>query len=699
MATESNDAMVDKLIEQGRLKTPALIKAMKTVDRAFFLPDELKADAHNDTPLRITYMEGFVHQSAPHMYAIVMEHLSVQPGHVVLNVGSGTGYLSTMLAWFAGAGGTSHGIEQYESNVAFARDHAMAALQSIKDITVPLTFFAGNIFDLDTATNIQYDRIYVGANCAPSQVSFFHPLLKEGGVLLVPSDGKMLKQTRHGDEIVSEGVLGVRFAELAQPEAGDSKFTCLTRTAYSEQQTKHKKQARVGYELTQASIDAGEVSGADVVTVIADGSGGGVYDSLYATVEGFISPLCKLLMVNGLEKFFTCFEAEEVTLENAKYLDAPSLQQLGIPLGPRMHMLALFRNEVTVTEAGASSAGSYEVMAVAPPPPTKAACTYRSVRGTCTITFVQAASGMVFCPRHCCKTEGCFKSKTSADQFCSIHNGADTSSSQAPHQIDLEIGLEKYVAGINSVRLGQPKEAALGLPDFMGVDDATIASFMMDPEGSIVREFSSNGSEKDKEHLRKVLSGTFDDGVTIDQLVEHKNAKLGKLRRHHVLALRMYTTNSFHCFNDPLRKNPPTRPHPFAASVYFASEGIKRLRAVAASQPDANVPIVFWRGMKDVSLTMEFLKKGGTEFACMSTTASEDVASKFAQSKCPLIFKFESSSFMSRGANVGFLSVYPEEKEFLYPPLTYLRSIKAEHQKIGKNGVMALVATVEPIFP
>ena len=36
---------------------------------------------------------------------------------------------------------------------------------------------------------------------------------------------------------------------------------------------------------------------------------------------------------------------------------------------------------------------------------------------------------------------------------------------------------------------------------------------------------------------------------------------------------------------------------------------------------------------------MEFMAQGGTEFACMSTTASQEVAAKFAISKCPLIFK------------------------------------------------------------
>ena len=103
----------------------------------------------------------------------------------------------------------------------------------------------------------------------------------------------------------------------------------------------------------------------------------------------------------------------------------------------------------------------------------------------------------------------------------------------------------------------------------------------------------------------------------------HPHAQMAKLGRHHILALRLYTTDSYSKINDPLRKDPPDRPHPFAATTFFISEGIKMLRAVAAQMPDAYTERIYWRGMKDLGLTMEFMQKGGTEFACMSTSASQ----------------------------------------------------------------------------
>ena len=113
------------------------------------------------------------------------------------------------------------------------------------------------------------------------------------------------------------------------------------------------------------------------------------------------------------------------------------------------------------------------------------------------------------------------------------------------------------------------------------------------------------------------------------------------------------------------------------------------LRAVAASLPDAHETRIYWRGMRDIGLTMEFMQKGGT-------SASKDVATNFAASALPLIFKFETKDFTSRGADISFLSVYPAEKEALYPPLTYLRAVKTEKETLGS--IDMLVATVEPVF-
>ena len=55
----------------------------------------------------------------------------------------------------------------------------------------------------------------------------------------------------------------------------------------------------------------------------------------------------------------------------------------------------------------------------------------------------------------------------------------------------------------------------------------------------------------------------------------------------------------------------------------------------------------------------------------MSTTEDLNVATDYAMSEMPLLFRFEARG-RSKGVDIGFLSLYPREKEVLYPALTGL---------------------------
>ena len=79
-----------------------------------------------------------------------------------------------------------------------------------------------------------------------------------------------------------------------------------------------------------------------------------------------------------------------------------------------------------------------------------------------------------------------------------------------------------------------------------------------------------------------------------------------------------------------------------------------------------------WRGMRQVRTSAEFESVGGSELGVMSTTSILDVAVKYAASEKPLLLKLSSSSFMNRGASLEFLSAFPTESEYVYPPLTFL---------------------------
>ena len=61
-----------------------------------------------------------------------------------------------------------------------------------------------------------------------------------------------------------------------------------------------------------------------------------------------------------------------------------------------------------------------------------------------------------------------------------------------------------------------------------------------------------------------------------------------------------------------------------------------------------------------------------------------------------LLFKLTTSSFLERGADLQFLSAFPGEVEFLYPPLTFLDPTGCEEVIETDCGIKYTVVEVQP---
>jgi len=87
--------VVESLIFMGYLRNPRVIKALLAVPREEFVPDHLRSYAYMDSPLPVGYGQTI---SAIHMVAIMTEELNPEPGDLVLEVGTGSGYQAAVLA-------------------------------------------------------------------------------------------------------------------------------------------------------------------------------------------------------------------------------------------------------------------------------------------------------------------------------------------------------------------------------------------------------------------------------------------------------------------------------------------------------------------------------------------------------------------------------------------------------------------------
>ena len=87
--------MVKRQIQARGVKNEAVLNAMMKVDRALFLPDSLKYCAYMDDPLPIGEGQTI---SQPYIVGLMTEMLDPQTGDRVLEVGTGSGYQTAILA-------------------------------------------------------------------------------------------------------------------------------------------------------------------------------------------------------------------------------------------------------------------------------------------------------------------------------------------------------------------------------------------------------------------------------------------------------------------------------------------------------------------------------------------------------------------------------------------------------------------------
>ena len=87
--------LIDSLIEEGWLKSARIIEAFKKIKRIDFLPEDMKNLAELNEALSIGYDQTI---SQPLVVAFMLEQLQPQSGDKILDIGSGSGWTTALLA-------------------------------------------------------------------------------------------------------------------------------------------------------------------------------------------------------------------------------------------------------------------------------------------------------------------------------------------------------------------------------------------------------------------------------------------------------------------------------------------------------------------------------------------------------------------------------------------------------------------------
>ncbi|MFP4064984.1 MAG: protein-L-isoaspartate(D-aspartate) O-methyltransferase [Bacteroidales bacterium] len=201
---DPKDKMIEHQLKGRDIYDGKVLRAMREVERELFVPEEMKEDAYNDSPLPIGRGQTI---SQPYIVAYMAQAMELKPEDKVLEIGSGCGYNAAILSRLVSQ---VYSIEIIEWLAELARKNLIKA--GIDNVT--LRYGDGYQGWYEKAP---FDKIMLTA-AAPRVPNALKEQLKTGGKLLIPLGNgfqklTLIKKTSE-EEFVEHDLIPVRFVPL-----------------------------------------------------------------------------------------------------------------------------------------------------------------------------------------------------------------------------------------------------------------------------------------------------------------------------------------------------------------------------------------------------------------------------------------------------------------------------------------------------
>lgn len=189
---------------RSEIKNEKVLEVMSHIPRELFVPEESRSAAYEDRPLSIGYGQTI---SQPFIVALMTEALELSGTEKVLELGTGSGYQTAILAKMAWKVVTVERIAEL--------------ISSAKSVLIKLGYTNIEIHqagpDLGWPQGAPYDAIIVTA-AAPKVPQQLLDQLKIGGRMVMPVgsiyEQELLKLIKHKDTTVTINLGGCRFVPL-----------------------------------------------------------------------------------------------------------------------------------------------------------------------------------------------------------------------------------------------------------------------------------------------------------------------------------------------------------------------------------------------------------------------------------------------------------------------------------------------------
>jgi protein-L-isoaspartate(D-aspartate) O-methyltransferase len=196
--------MVDAQIVSRGIRDGATIDAFLSVPRHLFVEEALRNQAYSDYPLPIGNEQTI---SQPYIVALMIENLMLSPDDRVLEIGTGSGYQTAILAKIAGEVFSVERIEELAKK-------ADGLLKQLGYNNVRIRVDDGTQGWIEQCP---FDAIVVAA-ASPDIPRPLIDQLKDGGRLVIPVGGRssqeLVQAVKEGDEVVRRNLGSCRFVKL-----------------------------------------------------------------------------------------------------------------------------------------------------------------------------------------------------------------------------------------------------------------------------------------------------------------------------------------------------------------------------------------------------------------------------------------------------------------------------------------------------
>lgn len=245
------ERMVREQIAARGVRNPALLRAMQTVPREAFIPEDLAEFAYDDTPLPI---EGGQTISQPYIVALMIERVEPRQGDRALEIGTGSGYAAAVLSR---AVSEVYTVERHEELVNLARSRfADLSYGNIRVMHADGT--------LGWPEHAPYDVILVTAG-GPHVPKPLLEQLAVGGRLIIPVGGtsrlqRLVRVTRSAEGRFDDEDLGeVQFVPLIGVEGWEPSVASAGRPS-----TQRSRPATIAKLIRETAEPIGDIDQVDI---------------------------------------------------------------------------------------------------------------------------------------------------------------------------------------------------------------------------------------------------------------------------------------------------------------------------------------------------------------------------------------------------------------------------------------------------